>query len=356
MLPPLRFNRFSLVFYPVEGDALTRAEAALWATLQRVDAAIGAATPGPWLLGGDSPSYVDLQFIATLERLSASALYWKGVRVRSSVVVNSEGTPPRCFHLERWLDAFDARPAYAASKADLYSTVMALPSQNGPGYAVDAAKHAAAAIYGFDGAWELPTVPDAAAKPNAAAKLDAAGIAPSLDEPVPPSQSEGGEEAAKIEAAYRLVNHHESIVRFAARGASPPGRPAFHAELADPNAEPDEAMLGAIDVCLRHVAASLVDGVDVAAGAAQADLSTVVGDDASLADGWSGPWEDCDGRPYYWDDESGASSYTRPTRELDDCLAYLRDRIGVPRDLPLPAAMMLRKHLNWAIAIVRGEM
>lgn len=34
-------------------------------------------------------------------------------------------------------------------------------------------------------------------------------------------------------------------------------------------------------------------------------------------------------------------------------LEYLRDRVGVPRDLPLPAARQLRAHLNWFIDCLR---
>ena len=36
-------------------------------------------------------------------------------------------------------------------------------------------------------------------------------------------------------------------------------------------------------------------------------------------------------------------------RETAASLAYLRDRVGVPRDMRYPAARQLRAHLNWFI-------
>ncbi len=37
------------------------------------------------------------------------------------------------------------------------------------------------------------------------------------------------------------------------------------------------------------------------------------------------------------------------TEDVMASLAYLRDRVGVPRDLPLASGRQLRAHLNWAI-------
>lgn len=44
-----------------------------------------------------------------------------------------------------------------------------------------------------------------------------------------------------------------------------------------------------------------------------------------------------------------------PSNKVPDVirsLEYLRDRVGVPRDLPLVSARTLRAHLNWAIGVL----
>ena len=178
-----------------------------------------------------------------------------------------------------------------------------------------------------------------------------------MDELLSPLQLAGGADAARHEAALCLATNHDCVASFAARGGSEPGRPAFHAELADPNAEPNDELLDPVDVALRHVAAKLLDpGVEGwTESAAVADLAGSVDADAELMDGWSEYEDDDGGPPYYWHDETGELRYSAPTGQLDGCLAYLRDRVGVPRDMGAAAARQLRATLNWAVDVARRE-
>ena len=66
----------SFVFQP--GD---RAQRMFEGTMDRVDAAL-KETEGPWFLGGDAPTIVDLQYVSHIERMLASCLYWKGLKIR----------------------------------------------------------------------------------------------------------------------------------------------------------------------------------------------------------------------------------------------------------------------------------
>ena len=100
---------------------------------------------------------------------------------------------------------------------------------------------------------------------------------------------------------------------------------------------------------------SLLDG-DVdgwSEGVAARDLAGSVDPNAPLMEGW-GEYDDEDGGPFYfYNDETGEVRYSAPTGQLDGCLAYLRDRVGVPRDMGAAAAMWLRATLNWAVDVAR---
>jgi glutathione S-transferase len=115
------------------------------------------------------------------------------------------------------------------------------------------------------------------------------------------------------------------VAKFAARGGSKGAknpRPSFGAELADPYANPDEIALPHVDAALRVVCQGLLGSADhdnhmEYLKSLEAGLCEVVPKDS--------------------------------TNDVVNSLAYLRDRVGVPRDLPLASGRQLRAHLNWAI-------
>ena len=110
-----------------------------------------------------------------------------------------------------------------------------------------------------------------------------------------------------------------------------------------------------VDVCLRHVTAALLnDTADPSSGSIAAeDLAGEAGD-GTLREYWS-EYTDNDEQIYWWNEITGEAQYTAPTKQLDTCLAYLRDRVGVPRDLSPGAAAQFRAHLNWAIALLNCD-
>lgn len=192
------------------------------------------------------------------------------------------------------------RPARlrAAPQSDYYAHVHDLPPQiggcvtSGGGAAAYAAQ-----IDGTDGrAWRLPLPPAGAG---------------SL-EPVLPAVPD---DEARLEAAERLLRNHAKVARFAARAVGAAGSPRVAASLSDPYAKPEELAVPAVDAALRHVVHSLLAGPEAARAAPRSAL---------------------------------------PAAEVGLSLAYLRDRVGVPRDMSLAAARQLRAHLNEFSAEMTG--
>lgn len=263
-------------------------------TLDRVDKAL-LETDGPWFLGGDTPSIVDLQYVTHVERMAPSALYWKGFTVRGGAAEK------RWPGLHRWLAAFEDRQPYVATKSDYYTHIMDIPPQYGPGQGVAEAEALAKQLDGREG-WQLPLPALSADAPE-----------PVLDKPL--VRIADGD--ARVEAALCLIGNHKNIARFCARAAgSEVGQwrqqgGGSKSALADPYAKPKDEVVPDLDACLRHVAHALLAGPEVAA-------QKVVKPEVD-------------------------------SRVQQECLGYLRQRISVPRDMSYPAARQLRAHLSWGM-------
>lgn len=269
-------------------------------TLMQVEGALQRSS-GPYFMGKQI-TIVDIQFAPFLERMCASLLFFKGFQMRVA-----PGAPTDYPNLNQWFDAMEQHDSYVLTKSDYYTHCWDLPPQLGgctfepSGEPFEKAINGERTLDGSQGSWELPLQPH-----NGGIEPDWGWL--------------GDEAAAKREAAERVSANYENLARFAARGAGRKGIPAFSAPLADPNAAPNEAMLTGIDAVLRLVCMALLEGTDPHEETLK-KMATSIGSEG--------------GQEFQ---EGMVAS-----------LSYMRDRIGVPRDMRLPAARQLRAHLNWAI-------
>ena len=135
--------------------------------------------------------------------------------------------------------------------------------------------------------------------------------------------------ACRTMAAWKLAGNGVNVAKFAARGG-PKGaknpRKSFGAQLADPYAEPDKDVIPAVDAALRVVCEALCK-------ASQDDMETLEAMKATLK----------------------RAIPPQVVPGVQSSLVYVRDRVGVPRDLPLAAARYLRAYLNWGIDALSSE-
>ncbi len=302
--------------------------------LETVDSQL-RATKGPYFLdySTDHPTMIDFVFASHVERMLASCAYWKGMNLRNP------SEYPQLDGLRTWMEALEKHEYYLAFKSDYYTHVKDIPPQYGPG--CDGVSRLAKVrayqddIVGAASSWTLPLEDDEALQPLfkgiplPKCVLEAASIDADADGSyVSSASSESMKKACQTMAAWKLCGNGPAIAKFCARGG-PKGaknmRKTFGAELADPYAEADESLIPAVEACLQIVARAMLEGETNAVPSnpefAAALLETANGSNKGVA----------------------------------NSLAYLRDRIGVPRDLPLASARYLRAYLNWAIDVVLKE-
>lgn len=287
------------------------------------------STKGPWFFENyDHPTMIDFVFVSHIERMLASCAFWKGLDLRDPKW-NLKG-------LNAWLEAFEKRESYLAFKSDYYTHVKDIPPQYGPGYDggfEDDRNKCARSILGKDGSWKLPLSHDDPIQPLYKGPplplcvLEAVGLAPDESGSYELSDPETMARACRLMAAWKLAGNGENVSKFASRGGPQGGRnprKTFGAELADPYANSDDSVRPYVDSALRVVCAALMQ----------------------------------------LEDEEPSESLKNelvaavPKNQLDGVfgsLAYLRDRVGVPRDLPLASARYLRAYLNWGIDVLYAQ-
>lgn len=275
------------------------------AALAEVDAALGQNSASPWFLPVLHPTIVDMQYVSHVERMVASAMYFKGYDIRK-----------RFGNIDAWLSAFEELPYYMASMSDFYTHVMNIPPQYGSPFPSETAEAKSAKQRLSPQAARLPV--DWAQDP----------------EPRTKAQAETDEVQFRTEAAWALAKNHAAVTKFACRAAGSGvgdwarGNPT-KCELSDPYAKSSEELNPIVSALLCEVASAMLH-----APAEQKVPGAALAEAVRRTVATSG-------------------IHHQHLDSVAACLAYLRDRVGVPRDMSTPAAKLLRAHLGDAIVALR---
>lgn len=192
---------------------------------------------------------------------------------------------PKWPHVDKWFVAMARRPSWQGIESDYYTHAHDLPPQIGTCFSHPEAEEFRKVIDGADGkSWALPLPEVDTAK----------GFQPLTKT----------DDAARREAAARVIDNGPALSRFCLRAVGTSG-PRMGSPLADPGNTPDLRFEKQMDCAMRHVVWALVK---------QGAVGDVRG--------------------------------TLPPHTTAAGLAYLRDRISVPRDMSWPAARQLRAHLS----------
>ena len=288
--------------------------------MRKVDAEL-LSTKGPWFFDEhDYPTMIDFVYVSHVERMLASCAYWKGLNLRDPKW-NLKG-------LNAWIDAFEKREPYLAFKSDYFTHVMDIPPQYGPGFDggfEEDRKAFSRSIRGIGSSWRLPLPHDDDVQPLYRGPplplcvLESAGIQADSRGSYESADKQAMEQACRTMAAWKLSGNGANVSQFAARGGPKGGknpRKTFGAPLADPYAASDDTIQPSVDAALRVVCSA---------------LKAIDEDESSFAESLR------------------AAVPAEHVTGVQSSLAYLRDRVGVPRDLPLASARYLRAYLNWGI-------
>jgi len=273
-----------------------------------VDDILRGDTSSPFFL--DKFSVVDCVFVPYLERMSASLFYYKGFTLRDATTFPG---------IARWFDGLEQLPEYRGTQSDFHTHVHDLPPQMGGCYEppVQSKKQVTNKRLVDEGPWN-----------HVSALL--------------PDSMQEDPGSSRQRALARVILHKDSIVAAAcgqvvvqvAKGRPDGGLAAAAASAGsgkvyrDAEAAVDEALRCALTLMMtgavvRPAAAGSIDGRGRRTGE---DLKAGVDDD---------------------DEETRFGT----TAGIDRALRYIRDRVNVPRDMPLWSARHFRTALETTAAL-----